>query len=45
MTMAAVDDAVIVAGGVGARMLPATAAVAKEMLPLVDIPAVSHLAR
>ena len=43
--MAAVDDAIIVAGGVGARMLPATAAVAKEMLPLVDIPAVSHLAR
>lgn len=43
--MAAVRDAVIVAGGVGARMLPATAAVAKEMLPLVDIPAITHLAR
>lgn len=43
--MAAVEDAVIVAGGIGSRMLPASAAIAKEMLPLVDIPAISHLAR
>ena len=43
--MAAVEDAVIVAGGIGSRMLPASAAIAKEMLPLVDIPAVTHLAR
>ena len=43
--MAAVEDAVLVAGGVGSRMLPASAVIAKELLPLVDIPAISHLAR
>ena len=43
--MAAVEDAVLVAGGIGSRMLPASAAVAKEALPLVDIPAITHLAR
>jgi len=43
--MAAVEDAVIVAGGIGSRMLPASAAIAKELLPLVDIPAMTHLAR
>ena len=43
--MAAVNDAVLVAGGIGSRMLPASAAVAKEALPLVDIPSLSHLAR
>ncbi len=43
--MAVVEDAVIVAGGIGSRMLPASAAVAKEALPLVDIPALTHLAR
>lgn len=43
--MAAVEDAVLVAGGMGSRMLPASAAIAKEALPLVDIPALSHLAR
>ena len=43
--MAAVEDAVLVAGGIGSRMLPASAAIAKEALPLVDIPAISHLAR
>ena len=43
--MAAVEDAVLVAGGIGSRMLPASAAIAKEALPLVDIPALSHLAR
>ena len=43
--MAAVEDAVIVAGGIGSRMLPASAAIAKEMLPLMDIPAMTHLAR
>lgn len=43
--MAVVEDAVIVAGGIGTRMLPASAAVAKEALPLVDIPALTHLAR
>jgi len=44
-TMAAVRDAVIVAGGIGSRMLPASAAIAKEALPLVDIPILTHLAR
>ena len=43
--MAAVEDAVLVAGGIGSRMLPASASIAKEALPLVDIPALSHLAR
>ena len=43
--MAAVEEAVLVAGGIGSRMLPASAAIAKEALPLVDIPAISHLAR
>ena len=43
--MAAVEDAVLVAGGIGSRMLPASAAIAKEALPLVDIPALTHLAR
>ena len=43
--MAVVEDAVLVAGGIGSRMLPASAAIAKEALPLVDIPALTHLAR
>ena len=43
--MAAVEDAIIVAGGLGSRMLPASGMVPKESLPLVDIPAISHLAR
>jgi UTP--glucose-1-phosphate uridylyltransferase len=43
--MAAVEDALLVAGGIGSRMLPASAAIAKEGLPLVDIPALTHLAR
>ncbi|MDP6870144.1 MAG: sugar phosphate nucleotidyltransferase [Candidatus Poseidoniaceae archaeon] len=43
--MAAVEDAILVAGGIGSRMLPASAAIPKEMLPLVDVPALTHLAR
>ena len=43
--MAEVRDAILVAGGLGTRMLPASAAVAKEALPLFDIPALTHLAR
>ncbi len=43
--MAAVEDAVLVAGGIGSRMLPSSATIAKEVLPLVDIPTLSHLAR
>ncbi len=45
LLMAVVTDAVLVAGGIGSRMLPATATVAKELLPLVDVPALTHLAR
>jgi len=43
--MAAVQDALLVAGGLGTRMLPTSASVAKEALPLVDVPALIHLAR
>lgn len=43
--MTAVEDAIIVAGGLGARMLPASSAIAKESMPLVDIPALTHLVR
>ena len=43
--MAAVKDALLVAGGLGTRMLPTSASVPKEALPLVDIPALVHLAR
>lgn len=43
--MAAVRDALLVAGGLGTRMLPTSASVPKEALPLVDVPALIHLAR
>ena len=43
--MAVVEDAIIVAGGIGSRMLPVSAVIPKEALPLVDIPAITHLAR
>ena len=43
--MAVVEDAIIVAGGIGSRMLPVSAMIPKEALPLVDIPAIAHLAR
>ena len=43
--MAVVEDAIIVAGGIGSRMLPVSAVIPKEALPLVDIPAIAHLAR
>ena len=43
--MAEVLDAILVAGGLGTRMLPASASIAKEALPLVDIPVLTHLAR
>ncbi|MCS5533221.1 MAG: sugar phosphate nucleotidyltransferase [Candidatus Poseidoniaceae archaeon] len=43
--MAEILDAVLVAGGLGTRMLPASASIAKEALPLVDIPVLTHLAR
>lgn len=43
--MAAVEDALLVAGGLGTRMLPTSASTPKEALPLVDVPALVHLAR
>lgn len=38
-----VRKAVIPAAGLGTRMLPISAAVPKEMLPIVDLPAIYHL--
>ena len=38
-----VDDAIILAGGMGTRMLPASLFMPKETLPLVDIPIINHL--
>ena len=43
--MGAIQDALLVAGGLGTRMLPTSASVPKEALPLVDVPAIAHLAR
>ena len=41
--MAKVVDAVILAGGSGTRMLPASLFVPKETMPLVDTPIINHL--
>ena len=38
-----VEDAIILAGGRGTRMLPASLFSPKEFLPLVDTPGISHL--
>ena len=38
-----IRDAIILAGGRGTRMLPASLFVAKETLPLVDTPIINHL--
>ena len=38
-----VNDAVILAGGRGTRMLPSSLFVPKETMPLVDIPLINHL--
>ncbi len=43
--MAAVEDALLVAGGLGTRMYPASAYISKEALPLIDIPVLIHLAQ
>ena len=42
--MPMVEDALIVAGGLGTRMYPVSAFLSKESLPLVDIPVLIHLA-
>ncbi len=44
-TRARVTKAVIPAGGLGARFLPATLATPKEMLPVVDTPAIQYVAQ
>ena len=41
--MARVKDAVILAGGSGTRMLPASLFIPKETMPLVDTPIINHL--
>lgn len=41
--MSEVDDAIILAGGMGTRMLPASLYMPKETLPLVDTPLLNHL--
>tara|TARA_B100002052_G_scaffold278997_1_gene285855 strand:+ start:1364 stop:2308 length:945 start_codon:yes stop_codon:yes gene_type:complete len=38
-----VEDAIIIAAGLGTRMLPASLYYPKEMLPLVDSPGIHHL--
>lgn len=38
-----VEDAIILAGGMGTRMLPASLFAPKETLPLVDTPIINHL--
>tara|TARA_B100000575_G_scaffold259271_1_gene231399 strand:- start:5708 stop:6580 length:873 start_codon:yes stop_codon:yes gene_type:complete len=43
--MKVIGDAVIVAAGLGGRMLPTSAYLPKESLPLVDIPSIIHLIR
>lgn len=41
--MTEVSDAIILAGGMGTRMLPASLYMPKETLPLVDTPIINHL--
>lgn len=38
-----ITKAVIPAAGMGTRLLPATKAVAKEMLPIINIPTIQHI--
>ena len=41
--MAWVEDAIILAGGLGTRMLPASLFMPKETMPLIDTPVLNHL--
>ena len=41
--MSGVSHGIIVAGGIGSRMLPSSAYLPKEMLPLIDVPVLIHL--
>ena len=41
--MGEVRDAIILAGGMGTRMLPASLYAPKEMMPLIDTPVLNHL--
>ena len=41
--MKKITNAIFPAAGLGTRMLPISAAVCKEMLPIVDLPAIYHL--
>ena len=43
--MKKITKAIIPAAGLGTRMLPISHAVPKEMLPIVDIPAICHLVK
>ena len=36
------EHAIILAGGIGSRMLPASSLVPKEIMPLIDLPAISY---
>ena len=41
--MSGVSHGIIVAGGIGSRMLPSSAYLPKEMFPLIDVPVLIHL--
>ena len=41
--MAKVEEAIILAGGTGTRMLPASLYIPKETMPLVDTPIINHI--
>jgi UTP--glucose-1-phosphate uridylyltransferase len=43
MTSTKIRKAVIPAAGLGTRFLPATKAIPKEMIPIVDIPMIQHI--
>ena len=43
--MKKIRKAIIPAAGLGTRMLPISAAVCKEMLPIVDLPAMYYLVK